>query len=140
MRLETEEKTDEHSQRDLKAKWVQLRQELMEARDERRVDDAKELSKEINKIVRAIRRRRNTAHVEKLFQEFRGLKYVKAMRGNATKHHINAMRNKEGVMVTSRKPISNVFADFYELLYSPSGLDVAWGATAVSQAECDDFT
>ena len=111
---------------DLQARWIELRSARINARQANQLQEAIDISKEINKVVRAMSRHRQKKKIDKILREFRGLKYIKSIKSNHKKHVIAAMRTSEGEVVMSRAEIANVFADFYEQLYKASGSDIAW--------------
>ena len=133
------EQVEPEDYEELKTKWIELRSARMQARTEKRHGDAIRISKEINKIMRAITRQREKCRTDKILREFRGLKYLKSIKCNSKKHLIAAMRNSKGEVVTTRVEIANMFADFYEKLYAATGGDVAWQCSEVSSSEAASF-
>ena len=93
------------------------------------------ISKEINKVVRAITRRRQKERIDTILQEFRGLKDIKSIKGNSKKRLMINMRSSSGKVVTSRVESANVFADFYEKLYAATDTDASWEICELSMTD-----
>ena len=76
------------------------------------------LSKEIQKHVRRMKREKRHRQIAATLEAFKGLKRIPEMKSQVRKRYINQMKDKHGDLCTERTSIANIFADFYEQLYS----------------------
>ena len=89
-----------------------------EARAEGIKRTVKETSKEIQKEIRAISRAKKKAQIGNILKEFRGLRDIADIRGGRKKQQTGSMKDQNAEVVTDRRKIADVFADFYGDLYS----------------------
>ena len=78
--------------------------------------DVKDVSKKIQKEVRAIANARKTERVRKVLEEFKDLQRIANIRGNGKTICIGTVVDKEGEEKTGADDIAEVFADFFESL------------------------
>ena len=76
------------------------------------------LSKLISKEVRAINRARRRAQIDSILQRYKDLKRIANIKDNNKKQLIPSMTTSDGHTRHDRKDIADIFADFYEALYS----------------------
>ena len=77
-----------------------------------------ELSKSISKSIRKDLRKRHDEIIGRLIDEFVGLKKIGNIRNNGKRTQISSIKNSAGTIVYDKQDIADVFADFYDALYS----------------------
>ena len=77
-----------------------------------------ELSKQINKSIRKDLRKRHNQLIGDIIEEFKGLKRIGQIRSNGKRNQISSIRGTDGSTVYDKQDIANVFAEFYESLYT----------------------
>ena len=77
-----------------------------------------EISKQIQKHVRRMRREKQHEKISGMLSEFRDLKYIPRIKTVQKKKLIVQMKDNNGELQTDRKAIADIFADFYEELYA----------------------
>ena len=77
-----------------------------------------EISKLIQKRIRTVERDMQHQKVAQRLSEFRGLKHIPRIKTVKKRKLIVQMVDKDGKCQTDRKTIADIFADFYEQLYS----------------------
>ena len=94
--------------------------DLVEARRPMPSDSAERtnLSKEIQKRIRCLKREKRHRQITATLEAFKGLKRIPDIKSQVRKRYISQMKDKDGVLRTERTSIANIFADFYEQLYS----------------------
>ena len=78
----------------------------------------KEVSKAIQKEMKASKIQRRTAKVTKVLEEYKDLKRLAEIRCEGQVQFITSMTDKDGSEKNDREDIANVFADFFEALYA----------------------
>ena len=103
-----------HSTRD------EVTRELMERRRAMKTGTAekKEISKLIQKRIRQVKREMQHEKVAEALGEFRDLKRIPRIKTVKKRKLIVQMVDRDGNCQTDRKAIADIFADFYEQLYS----------------------
>ena len=117
-----------------------------EARKVRNKEAVRDSSKHIRKELRAIARARKKAKISSILTEFRGLGEIAGIQSQKRKMYIGSMRSKSGEVVTGRQEIADVFADFYDDLFSRrlgggSGVSIEHdgiAVPAVTQSEVEE--
>jgi len=97
-----------------------------------------EISKQIQKIVRKIRRDKQHEKISETLAQFKDLKRIPTIKTVQKKKLIVQMRDKNGQLQTDRKTIADIFADFYEELYALQ--DRTETAEPVQGAQVPPFT
>ena len=77
-----------------------------------------EISKLIQKRIRTVERDMQHQKVAQRLSEFRGLKHIPRIKTVKKRKLIVQMVDKDGKCQTDRKTIADIFAEFYEQLYS----------------------
>ena len=77
-----------------------------------------EISKQIQKHVRRMRRERQHEKISETLAEFRDLKRIPRIKTVQKKKLIVQMSDQNGQLQTDRKAMADIFADFYEELYA----------------------
>ena len=79
--------------------------------------------------------------IDKILRDFRGLKDIAGIKAPRRKKGIDEMTDSEGNTVADKQGIADVFADFYEKLYSVSADTIAGASTSFNtDSELDPFT
>ena len=93
----------------------------IEERKQRRMagntDDVREISKSIQKEVKAVSKANKRERIDKILQEFRGLSQIAGIHNDDKREKICEMKNGAGEIQTDLLGIANALADFYEDLY-----------------------
>ena len=76
------------------------------------------ISKRIQKEIKAMKRLERHAKIETILSEYKDLKKISGIKSRRSKVLIVEMTGKDGTIETSRQGIADIFADFYEGLYS----------------------
>ena len=76
------------------------------------------LSKTIQKEIKAIKRAKAEADIDRILSDRRGLKQLLTCSKNRNKHLVPYMVDSGGRKCTDRQGIADVFCDFYEKLYT----------------------
>ena len=97
-----------------------------------------ETSKQIQKIVRKTRREKQHGKISEILAQFRDLKRIPRIKTVQKRKLIVQMTDKNGRLQTDRKTIADIFADFYEELYTSH--DQAKTADPVQIAQVPPFT
>lgn len=87
------------------------------ARQSREWESTRDISKRIQREVRAVARAKRRSRIDCILKEFRGLRYITGIKANNKKTMFASMLDRDGKVCTDREDIANVFADFYEDLY-----------------------
>ena len=95
-----------------------LIEERRKAKTAARLHEHVQISKEIQKEIKRRTRAKKRNKIEGLLAKFEDLSSLNNIKGQWKKHRIASMRNKEGKTKTGRQDIVDVFAEFYEELYS----------------------
>ena len=77
----------------------------------------KDLSKEIQKLMRKHLRALRVNKISSILSKFRGLRDIAWIKGTSSRQGIEALKDTRGITITDKKGISNVFATFSEDLY-----------------------
>lgn len=77
----------------------------------------KELSKQIQKEITAVKRIERRSKIEKILNDFQSLKSISGIKSSKKKTYMTSMLDKNGEEQTERQHIADIFADFYEELY-----------------------
>jgi len=80
--------------------------------------ERKSISKSIQKEIKAIRRMEQRSKIDAIIRQYRGLKKISGIKSSKDKDLITNMTNDSGKDVTKRQSIADVFATFYERLYT----------------------
>lgn len=64
-------------------------------------------------IIAATRR----AKIEKILDDFKGLRRIAGIESGGKRHKLHSMKTKDGQLVTDKKEIANAMASFYDHLY-----------------------
>ena len=83
----------------------------------------KELSKEIKKCIREKRRMKRHHDIERILEEFKGVRNIPRIKSAKKRVFITKIKNKKGECITSRKGIADTFGEYYKRLYEDSGQD-----------------
>ena len=83
-----------------------------------------ELNKQVRKEIRAIRRAERCSCIDRIIEDFRGLKKIAGIKSTRAKTLIPSMNSSDGRTVRDRKGIADIFADFYESLYAQKEADI----------------
>ena len=92
------------------------------------------LSKRIQKEVKAIKRVERRHRIATILHEFQGLKNIAGVKSRRRRTLITQMKDENGQEKTDRTSIANVFADFYAELYKTRMPD---NTLATEVAPCD---
>ena len=95
-----------------------LIEERKKAKRENNKMRVKETSKEIQKEIKAAKRKAKTEGVTKVLEEYKDLQRLAAIRCEGKVKFITSVIDQHGVEQYDRIDIANVFADFFETLYS----------------------
>ena len=88
------------------------------ARKDKNAAEVRRLSKLIQKELKVVAKGAKTFKVAKLLEEFKDLGQLADIRNKGRKQCITSIVDKEGKECSNLKDIAEVFADFYESLYS----------------------
>ena len=94
--------------------------EILRLIEERRM---KELSKEIKKCIREKKRMKRHHDIERILEEFKGVRNIPRIKSAKKRVLITKIKNKKGECITSRKGIADTFGEYYKRLYEDSGQD-----------------
>ena len=83
----------------------------------------KELSKEITKCIREKKRMKRHHDIERILEEFKGVRNIPRIKSAKKRVLITKIKNKKGECITSRKGIADTFGEYYKRLYEDSGQD-----------------
>ena len=98
-----------------------------------RQNSRKSICKEIQKLVRRRNRLRKAERIRKILADFKGLKKIPAIRDPKGNKRIDSMRDANGKLVTAKQEVADVFALFYETLYTGQPKEVGH---ALEEDEC----
>ena len=76
------------------------------------------ISKAIQKEIKAFQRARRRDEIQRILDEGKSLQALTQQSNLQKKHMISSMKDCAGIIKTKKKDVANVFADFYEELYS----------------------
>ena len=98
--------------------------DLIEARKLMPSDSAERtnLSKEVQKHIRRVKREKRHRQIAATLETFKGLKRIPEIKSHVRKRYISQMKDKHGDLCTERTSVANIFADFYEQLYSSTNV------------------
>ena len=77
-----------------------------------------DISKRIQREIRAISRARKKGRIGEILREFKDLKFITGIKSDKKKSKTASMTDKTGSKVYDRQEVANVFAYFYADLYS----------------------
>ena len=77
----------------------------------------KELSKKIKKCIREKKRMKRQHDIERILEEFKGIRNITRVKSAKKRIFITRIRNTRGESITSRKGIADTFGEFYKKLY-----------------------
>ena len=86
----------------------------IDERKQRRLD----LTRQIRKLVKHRLRQRREQTISKVLTDFKGVSSLAAVCQPKEKQHIAAVRDEQGHEHVEQEDIAEVFASFYETLYS----------------------
>ena len=115
-RLTADQHTDQQTNREAQRLHTLITQRQQTPNDDH--DTRKQLSKCIQKEIRTQKRRKRRAHIGGVLEKFRNLKSIARIKTRRRRTLITHMTDKEGSKRTTRQEIADVFAEFYEQLYS----------------------
>jgi len=99
------------------------------------------ISKQIQKEVRATKRLERRAKIDAILQEFKNIKNISRIKERKKKDVIISMVDSNGSIEYNRQSIADVFAQFYEDLYSTTKLSNTTGdGFKVISNPIDEFT
>ena len=98
----------------------------------------REICKMIQSLLRKVNRLRKRKKIDNILQEFRGLKEIAGIKAPRQKTNIEAMLGHDGNEITDKQGIADVFAVFYEKLYSSCAHRV-FAAELVGNSTVDVF-
>jgi hypothetical protein len=110
---------------------IRARRELEHVSPERSV-----LSKRLQKAIRRRKREKRRDQIKVKLEEFKNIKHIPRFKTRERSRLIVQMMDKHGTTQTNRMSIANVFATFYEELYSRRVTEDAYEATG--QVEGDN--
>jgi endonuclease/exonuclease/phosphatase family metal-dependent hydrolase len=100
-----------------------------------------EISKRIQKGIRKLKREKRRRQIKARLDEFKNIKHIPRFKTREKSRYITQMVDEHGKIQTSRMSIANIFASFYEELYSKKGPGVTNGSTEnVNGGEVPVFT
>ena len=82
----------------------------------------KELKK-IKKCIREKKRMKRQQDIERILEEFKGVRNIPRIKTAKKRVLITKIKNKRGECITSRKGIADTFGEFYKRLYEDNGKD-----------------
>lgn len=94
----------------------------------------KQLCKRIQGQTRRCLALRKAAKIQSIIEDFRGLKYIAGIKNGNARQGIAKIVNDVGITVTDQHDIAEVFATFYERLYSSTEVGVERAPFATSSA------
>ena len=77
----------------------------------------KDLSKKIKKMYQRKKRMKRQQDIERILQEFKGVRNIPRIKTAKKRVLITKIKNKKGECITSRKGIGDTFGEFYKRLY-----------------------
>ena len=98
-----------------------------------------EICKRIQKLVRLRLKERKRERIGTILHEFRDLKSIASIKRAGRKDLITRVMDDDGNTVTSRKGIAEVFADFYETLYTGTGEHIAEHVLGIDELGDDEM-
>jgi len=110
-----------HHQEKLSQKAKTLIAERRDARARGAGDHArtvKQISKDLQRELRAWDRLQKRRSIEKILDEFKGLKKVASIKNNGKTQRLTSVRDESGDIKYGRQEIVDAFASFYEELYA----------------------
>ena len=81
------------------------------------------MSKLVQREACNILRARRRGRISKILEDFKGLRYITGIKTHVKRELIGSMEDAAGNVCVQRDSIANVFADFYEGLYSLRDVD-----------------
>ena len=87
--------------------------------------ERKEISKLIQKGIRKLKREKRRDQIKARLEEFKNIKHIPRFKTREKSRYIAQMVDEHGKTKTHRMSIANIFASFYEELYSKQGSGVA---------------
>ena len=85
--------------------------------------EAQKISKQIKKAIRAAKREDRRQRVESIVERYKDLKKISGIKSSKEKDFIISMTAEDGQEEKDRQSIANIFASFYESLYSAAQND-----------------
>ena len=76
------------------------------------------ISKQIQRDIQKAMKKSKQSKINRILEEFKGLKHIGGIRNNGKRPRMVSMKNKEGQLQNDRQEIADVFAEFYESLYA----------------------
>ena len=114
----SEDVHEESRDTEASSRLARLIRQRKEMRIRCRRKDGTKLEKQIQREIRALARARMRTRIGKILTQFTGLKFITGIRNNQKRHLIGSMLDKDGTLQTGRQETADVFADFYEQLFS----------------------
>ena len=122
---------------------LQIRQLLDERRAARKGGEGhrplKCISKDLKKELRSWERHRKQEKIDGILREFSDIGRIHNIGNNFKKQRLTCVKNSEGAEVSDRQGIADVFATFYENLYSRKHCPGEAGITSSSSGEQSDI-
>ena len=78
----------------------------------------RDICKAIQKLLRQNLREKKERKIRMILSDFKGLKHIPRIKGTCGKKGIDELKDKDGNVVSDAKGVVNIFASFYESLYS----------------------
>ena len=97
-----------------------------------------EISKQIQKTIRQLTRAKRRKQIKTKLDEFKNIKHIPRLKTRVKSRFITQMVDKHGKSQTNRMSIANIFATFYEELYSKR--DAGRTRDDIGQTSSDDVS